>query len=92
MLDNRCMNRPSGHSRCDGRGGGTIAGGGRRGSSTHALVHDVQLAFARSTQPVLYAMAAVLALAFVIALVWLPRGRLEPALAPAAPATPVEDT
>jgi hypothetical protein len=63
-----------------------------RSRSTHALVHDVQIAFARSTQPVFYAMAAALALTFVIALVWLPRGRLEPVFEPAEAPELVEDT
>jgi hypothetical protein len=51
----------------------------------------VQLAFARSTQPVFYAMAGVLALTFLIALVWLPRGRLDQSLAPAPAPELVED-
>ena len=37
-------------------------------------------------------MAAVLALTFVIALVWLPRGRLDPVLEPAEAPELVEDT
>ena len=38
-------------------------------------MHDVQLAFARSTQTVFYVMAAVLLANFVVARVGLPRGR-----------------
>ncbi len=64
---------------------------GAQSGARHALVHDVQLAFARSTQPVFYAMAAVLAITFLIALVWLPRGRLDPSLATPAAAELLED-
>ena len=63
-----------------------------RSGTAHALVHDVQLAFARSVQPVFYAMAGVLVLSFVIALVWLPRRRLDQSPAPAAAPELVEDT
>ena len=40
-------------------------------------MHDVQLAFAHSTQTVFYIMAAVMAVVFVISLRYLPRGRIE---------------
>ncbi len=43
---------------------------------SHAIVHQVQLAFAHSTQTVFYIMAAVLAATFLVALRWLPRGRV----------------
>jgi hypothetical protein len=54
-------------------------------------VHEVQLAFAHSTQTVFYCMAAVMAATFLVALRGLPRGRVEtadeqPATGPAAPA------
>jgi EmrB/QacA subfamily drug resistance transporter len=52
--------------------------GGHSGQS-HALVHDVQLAFAHSTQTVFYIMAGVMAATFLVAVLWLPRGRIEPA-------------
>ena len=42
------------------------------------IPHDVQLAFAQSTQTVFYIMACVLAATFVITLLWLPRGRVIP--------------
>jgi EmrB/QacA subfamily drug resistance transporter len=42
-----------------------------------ALVHDVQLAFAHSTQTIFYIMAGVMAGAFLIAVRRLPRGRYE---------------
>ena len=56
---------------------GTSSGGGAARSASPALVHDVQLAFAHATQTVFYIMAAVLAANFVIARLWLPRGRVE---------------
>ena len=56
-------------------GSGPGAGAGR-GQPT-AVVHDVQLAFAHSTQTVFYIMAGVLAATFIVALRWLPRGRVE---------------
>jgi EmrB/QacA subfamily drug resistance transporter len=62
---------------------------------SHAIVHDVQLAFAHSTQTVFYIMAGVLAATFLVAVRFLPRGRVEmtdePELqdqaAPGAPST-----
>lgn len=65
--------------------GSALSGPPPSGSAqSAALTHDVQLAFAQSTQTVFYVMAAVLAVAFVVALRWLPRGRVEesPALEP----------
>ncbi len=56
-------------------GSGPGAGAGR--GQPAALVHDVQLAFAHSTQTVFYIMAGVLIATFVVALRWLPRGQLE---------------
>ena len=43
----------------------------------HALVHQVQLAFAHSTQTVSYCMAAVMAVTGIVALRGLPHGRVE---------------
>ncbi len=43
-----------------------------------ALVHHVQLAFAHSTQTIFYIMAGVLAAGFLVALRWLPRGKVAP--------------
>ena len=48
------------------------AGAGR----PHAIVHDVQLAFAQSTQTVFYIMAAMMAVTFIVTVRWLPRGRV----------------
>jgi hypothetical protein len=39
-------------------------------------VHDVQLAFAHSTQTVFYVMAGIMAATFVVTVRWLPRGRV----------------
>jgi EmrB/QacA subfamily drug resistance transporter len=55
-------------------GGRASSGTGRQGS----LVHDVQLAFAHSTQTIFYIMAAVMAATFLISFIRLPRGRVEP--------------
>ena len=43
------------------------------------FLHQIQLATAHSSQTVFYAMAGVMAAAFVISVIWLPRGRVEPA-------------
>jgi hypothetical protein len=40
-------------------------------------VHDVQVAFAHSTQTIFYVMAAVMAATFLVSFIWLPRGRAE---------------
>ncbi len=55
---------------------GTSAGSQSGRGHPHALVHQVQLAFAHSTQTVFYVMAGVMALTFFVA-VRLPRGRVE---------------
>ena len=54
------------------------ASAGRRGANrSRALVHDVQLAFAHSTQTVFYIMAGVMAATFLVALLRLPPGRVD---------------
>jgi len=58
--------------------------GGGRSEATPAILHDVQLAFAHSTQTVFYVMAGVMAASFLVALRWLPSGRVEPAAVTAA--------
>jgi EmrB/QacA subfamily drug resistance transporter len=50
------------------------------------LVHDVQLAFAHSTQTIFYVMAGVMAATFLVAVRGLPRGQVETA-EEAVPAT-----
>jgi EmrB/QacA subfamily drug resistance transporter len=53
------------------------------GHVTHALVNAVQLGFATATKTVVIGMSGAMAVAFVVALVWMPRGR--------AGVEPVED-
>ena len=60
----------------------------RRRGSHPALVHDVQLAFAHSTQTVFYIMAGVMAASFLVAVRRLPRGRIEPADEAEVPVSP----
>jgi fucose permease len=56
----------------------TGAGSARTASGQpHALVHDVQLAFAHSTQTVFYIMAGVMAATFLLSIRWLPRGAVQ---------------
>jgi hypothetical protein len=49
------------------------------GGRSRALVHDVQIAFAHSTQTLFHIMAGVLAATFVFAFLSMPRGRVETA-------------
>ncbi len=57
---------------------GSAAAGSQAGTGHgRGLVHDVALAFAHSTQTVFYVMAAVMAATFLVALRWLPRGRVQ---------------
>jgi EmrB/QacA subfamily drug resistance transporter len=58
-------------------GASGAAGSHSTGSQSQALVHDVQVAFAHSTQTVFYIMAAVMAATFFVALRGLPRGLVE---------------
>lgn len=51
------------------------SGGGSKQPAS--LVHDVQLAFAHSTQTVFYVMAGVMAATFLVAVRRLPRGKVE---------------
>ncbi len=44
---------------------------------TPRLTHAVALAFAQSTQTIFYIMAAIMAATFIIAVRWMPRGRVE---------------
>jgi hypothetical protein len=54
-------------------GSGTASASGH----PHALVHSVQLAFAHSTQTIFYIMAGLMAATFIVAVRWLPGGRVE---------------
>jgi EmrB/QacA subfamily drug resistance transporter len=64
--------------------------GGHAGSAQSAgLVHDVQLAFAHSTQTVFYIMAGVMAATFLVALRRLPAGRVEAPVEAEPPASTV---
>jgi fucose permease len=56
---------------------GSGAPSGSGSAHTTALVHSVQLAFAHSTQTVFYIMAGVMVATFIVAVRFLPRGRLE---------------
>ena len=58
-------------------GSGPPKAGGGAGSTSHALVHDVQLAFAHSTQTIFYIMAGVMVATFIVAVRGLPRGKIE---------------
>jgi hypothetical protein len=53
---------------------GTSSSGGGSGQP-HAVVHDVQLAFAHSTQTVFYIMAGIMVASFIVTVRWLPGGR-----------------
>jgi EmrB/QacA subfamily drug resistance transporter len=62
--------------------GSAAPSGGSGSGHPHVLLHDVQLAFAHSTQTVFYIMAGVLAATFIVTVRWLPRGRVELVEAP----------
>ena len=67
---------------------GTSPGSGGGAGQPHAIVHDVQLAFAHSTQTVFYIMAGIMAATFIVTVRWLPRGRV--AAAEEEPEMPVD--
>ena len=56
--------------------GASAPSGGSASGRPPAVVHAVQLAFAHSTQTVFYIMAGVMAVTFLIAARFLPRGRV----------------
>jgi EmrB/QacA subfamily drug resistance transporter len=58
--------------------------GAASGGGSPAILDAVRLDIAHSTQTVVWVMAGVMAAAFVVAQVWMPRGRVEDAAAPAA--------
>jgi EmrB/QacA subfamily drug resistance transporter len=59
-------------------------------SQSHAVIHDVALAFAHSTQTVFYIMAGIMALTFIVTVRWLPRGRMAAADEEDEPEVPVD--
>jgi hypothetical protein len=74
------------HSVAASFGLSSAPGSGAAHHASPALIHQVQLAFAHSTQTVFYIMAAVMAATFVLTVRLLPRGKLAPrADGPAAP-------
>jgi EmrB/QacA subfamily drug resistance transporter len=82
---------PSGvaHSVASKLGSGTPSAGSGSSGQPHALVHDVQIAFAHSTQTVFYIMAGVMALTFFVAVRGLPSGKVVPPEEQEAPAAAV---
>ena len=52
---------------------------GTGASSSHSVIHAVKLDFAHSVQTVVYGMAGAMAIAFVVALRWMPGGLIEQA-------------
>jgi EmrB/QacA subfamily drug resistance transporter len=63
-------------------------GSGSAAGEPHAIVHDVQLAFAHSIQTIFYIMAGVMAASFLVAVRRLPRGRVETVEEPEVPVSP----
>jgi EmrB/QacA subfamily drug resistance transporter len=53
------------------------SGAGSASGHSQALVHSVQLAFAHSIQTIFYIMAGVMAATFIVAVRWVPPGRVE---------------
>ena len=61
-------------------GGGDAAHfAGETGKQEKEIFDSVQVDFAQAMEVVFYAMAGVMALAFIVALLWMPRGLVEPA-------------
>jgi EmrB/QacA subfamily drug resistance transporter len=52
-------------------------GAGSASGHAHAAVHSVQVAYAHSTQTIFYIMAGVMAATFLVAVRWVPGGRVE---------------
>jgi EmrB/QacA subfamily drug resistance transporter len=76
------------HSIASSLGSGTPSSGGSFHEPS-TLVHQVQIAFAHSTQTVFYIMAGVFVFTFLVVVRGMPRGQVEQAVAPdAAPETP----
>ncbi|MDQ6775537.1 MAG: MFS transporter [Actinomycetota bacterium] len=58
---------------------GAGPGGDSGAREPHSVVHAIQIGFAQSTQTIFDIMAGVMAVTFLVALRWLPRGRVAPA-------------
>jgi EmrB/QacA subfamily drug resistance transporter len=63
------------HSIASSIGSGSPAGSGSGFHEPHALVHQIQLAFAHSTQTVFYIMTGVFVVTFLIVVRGMPRGQ-----------------
>jgi EmrB/QacA subfamily drug resistance transporter len=59
----------------------SAAGGGGAAAATHGLAHPIALDFALATRTVVYGMAGAMAVAFLVAFLRMPRGRVEEAVA-----------
>jgi EmrB/QacA subfamily drug resistance transporter len=59
-----------------GAGSGAIGGSGSFGHASHTLINAVQLGYASSMKTVVIGMAAAMAVAFVVGVVWMPRRRV----------------
>jgi EmrB/QacA subfamily drug resistance transporter len=71
-----------------GAGTGATGGSGSPGHASHTLINAVQLGYAASIKTVVIGMAAAMAVAFVVGVVWMPRGRVAAEqLTPADPPT-----
>ena len=71
-----------------GAGTGAIGASGSPGHAAHTLINAVQLGYAASIKTVVIGMAAAMAVAFVVGVVWMPRGRVDAEqLTPADPPT-----
>jgi len=69
---------------------GAGGAGSGRGRASHAVTHALQLDFAQAIQIVVYGMAGAMAVAFIVALVRMPAGKVEEAVdeVEASPAEP----
>jgi EmrB/QacA subfamily drug resistance transporter len=66
----------------------TSPGAAGGGNAPQAILDAVRLDVAHSTQIVVWVMAGIMAAAFVVAKVWMPRGRVEEVTAPDATTVP----
>jgi EmrB/QacA subfamily drug resistance transporter len=71
-----------------GASGAAASGRSTSGPVNRAITHAVQLDFAHATRTVIWGMAGAMVLAFVAALVWMPRGKVEEPVAEPGTAQP----